>query len=466
MKRFVLSLGLLALLTLPARAHFVWLLPDADRGTLRMVFSDTLAPDENADLLEKIKQTQVWTCDVDGTVGKAKFQKDKDAFAVTREGKDTKLAFAVCRYGVFQRGDADPALLTYYAKALVGAPPKDVDRFPGAAAKMLDLDIVFTDTPGTLRVLWKGKPLPQTKVFITAPGGQSTTTTDKEGNFQIAGGKAPGAGRYGVRVGHTVKEAGELEGKKYAATRHWATFVFAAGAARGGAGGAGKRSSKVYEAGAKEGSKEDPEASKLLADARAARANWDHFPGFSADVELNVEGKVVRGKVDVDSKGKVTVSGIEDDKAQKWIHAQLESIVGHRLSDGTELSTPCAFKAEDAAHPLGRMVQVLNGEFHSSYRIRDRQVIVVNRTMTNAGIRFSIVVMENKLNAEKKYLPTHYVVETWDLKTNALRSSRSFHHEWVRVGTFDLPATSLIVTGGGEGQLEARKLTLSNHKLK
>ena len=215
---------------------------------------------------------------------------------------------------------------------------------------------------------------------------------------------------------------------------------------------------------AKESLKEDPEATKLLADARAARANWDNFPGFTADVELNIEGRVVKGKVDVDAKGKVSVEGIDDDKLSEWTKRQLASIVAHRLADGGSLKTPCAFPANDQHHPLGRAVQVLNDEFHSSYRIRDRQVIVVNRSMEHA--RFTITVMENRQNAEKQYLPAHYVVNTWDLKTNALKSSASFFHEWERVGKYDLPATALIVTATGDGKQEARKLVLNNHKLK
>ncbi len=45
--------------------------------------------------------------------------------------------------------------------------------------------------------------------------------------------------------------------------------------------------------------KADPEATKLLADARAARANWDHFPGFHADLEVNVDGKVFHAPLTV-----------------------------------------------------------------------------------------------------------------------------------------------------------------------
>ena len=56
-----------------------------------------------------------------------------------------------------------------------------------------------------------------------------------------------------------------------------------------------------------------PEATKLLADARAARACWTNFPGFTADLEVNFDGQVVRGRVQVNDKGKVEVK-LEDEE--------------------------------------------------------------------------------------------------------------------------------------------------------
>src|SRR5260370_14577471 len=102
------------------------------------------------------------------------------------------------------------------------------------------------------------------------------------------------------------------------------------------------------------------------------------------------------------------------------------------MDGSASLKTPCAFADDNAGHPLGRGVRVLNDEAHSSYRIRDRQIIVVNRTLPGAGSRFTIVVMQNKLNEEKQFLPSYYAVNTWDLK-GALKSSQTFHHEWTRL---------------------------------
>lgn len=205
----------------------------------------------------------------------------------------------------------------------------------------------------------------------------------------------------------------------------------------------------------------DPVATKLLADARAARAQWANFPGFIADVEINIDGKVFRGKVDVNVKGKVSLE-VADEAAESWARRQLASIAGHRIDNSAALNTPCAFADSDAAHPLGRLIKVLNDEFHSSYRIRDRQIIVVNRRMKDS--RFTITVMENRLNEDKQFLPVSFVVNTWDLQSDALRSSETFHHTWQRLGNYDLPLTLLVVTASA-GKQEARSLKLSNPKL-
>jgi hypothetical protein len=207
----------------------------------------------------------------------------------------------------------------------------------------------------------------------------------------------------------------------------------------------------------------DPAATKLLADARAARAVWKKFPGFTADVEVNIDGKASKGRVVVELTGEGNLQ-LADEAAERWAKGTLFSVVGHRLDDGAaDGDTPCAFEDDAADHPLGRAVRVLSDEFHSSYRIRDRQVIVVNRDMKDA--RFSITVMENEVNKEGDFLPACFVVNTWDVKTNALTSSETHHQTWKRVGAFDLPESILVVSAKGDGKQEARSLKLSNFQL-
>src|SRR6266404_306625 len=116
MRRALSSLLLLVLAAVPARGHFIWLLPEegGKRG-VRMVFSDKPAPD-NADLLKKIAHAEVFVVGTDGKRLPVKFAQKKDAFALELPGEGLRFVAAVCQYGVVQRGKDDPFLLTYYAK--------------------------------------------------------------------------------------------------------------------------------------------------------------------------------------------------------------------------------------------------------------------------------------------------------------------------------------------------------------
>jgi hypothetical protein len=213
--------------------------------------------------------------------------------------------------------------------------------------------------------------------------------------------------------------------------------------------------------------KADPAAGKLLAEARAARALWEKFPGFTAKIEVNLEGNISRGKARVDAKGRVTLEGL-DKQAHDWARPTLGSTVDHRLSAGTAPELACAFGPGPADDPLGREVIVLGDDkFHSSYRIRDRQLRVVARQMQDQ--KFIITVLRNLKNSKGQYLPASYVVTYWNARTGELVKTVSNHQSWRRVGGFDLPVSTLAVTdarlgNGGQGQV-ARSMTLSGHKL-
>jgi hypothetical protein len=314
----------------------------------------------------------------------------------------------------------------------------------------LPLEVVAAEG-NAVRVLWHGKPLAGAEVAVLGPGKEKAVEgkTDEDGRFRL-GDAPPGPGVYGVRARHVEDKSGEHEGKKYTSVRHYATFTFAVPEGRGSQASAGT--------GAKPAA--DPAATRLLADARAARAVWENFPGFSADVEVNVDGKVSRGRVTVDAKGKVALQA-DDPAAEQWARRVLGSVVAHRMAGG-EGETPCAFAGGDADHPLGRAVRVVDDEFDSSYRVRDRQILVVNRTMKDA--RFTITVLENRLMEGKQYLPVYYVVNYWDAKGGALTRSEAHRQTWERVGRFDLPRAVFVLTAGAGGQ-EARSLTLSDLRL-
>jgi hypothetical protein len=334
--------------------------------------------------------------------------------------------------GGTQRGDEPAFLLNYYAKGFTGVnrdkpDEKFVQNILGKPWDKLPLEIVpQMDNGAAAKVFWQGKPAADVEVTLYVPGQDkpSELKTDKDGLFKPEQPKASGV--YGIRARYVEKKAGEYDGKKYKEVRHYATMTFPVELSN---------TSNKAEPPAKPAEEPkrvaDPEATKLLADARAARDTWTNFPGFTADIAVNLDGKVSKGTVKVSDKGDIELD-VPDSTAAKWAKSELGSIVGHRFISGPASDTPCAFADDVTDHPLGRAIVVLNDEFHSSYRIKDRQIMVVNRNMKDS--HFTISVMENRLSEDKKFLSSIFNVSTWDNGTGALLSSATHHQEWKRVG--------------------------------
>ncbi|MCI0465361.1 MAG: DUF3386 family protein [Gemmataceae bacterium] len=460
MKRWCAVLLMLAVCAVPAQAHFVWIVPlkGAEALSAQVIFSDDLEPDRSVPI-KKIEQTELFVLGArKATPLKKTTVEGKNAYQVTVPGKGPAVIAGVLRYGVIQRGKAEPFRLTYYAKALVGGTLQEAPAEFWKPTRLLPLDIVLIEGKSKARVLWEGQPVAGAEVSLLVPGQKESVerTTDKDGTFALE--RPTAAGLYAIRANRVEAKGGEEGGKKYKESRYYTTLTFAVRAAGGGGAGAGEQA----RAGGAKVPPADPVATKLLRDARAARATWKDFPGFIADLEVNHGGKTVKGKFEVSADGKVKVE-LSDANLKAWAQRQLRSVVDHRIDNSAERDTPCAFVDDNTDHPLGRAIRVLNDELHSGYRIRDRQIIEVNRQMQD--FRFTITVLENQVTAEKKFLPVSYVVNTWDLKSGALRSSAAFHDTWQRVGAFDLPATILVVTGTAPSALDARTIRLSNHKL-
>jgi hypothetical protein len=456
MKRLSCCLMLVLAGAAPARAHFLWVLPgDAGAAKVRVVFSDAPRPDDPA-LLKKVAGAEInWRGpDVDGgwPVGLEKAIVGKDALEAAVPGRGVREVAVVCHYGVTQHGKSEPFLLHYYAKGFLGLelaagrPPDLVFR----PWEVMDLEIVPLKKDDAVRVLWKGGPLAGAEVVLLVPGADKpvTTKTDEQGLVRLP--RRSAGGVFGVRARHVENTAGEFGGKAYKEVRHYATMTVALPGPRAGA--------------SADRPAADPEATRLLAEARAARALWTDFPGFTADVEINLDGKVSRAHLTVSDKGKVKLDGLDgaDKQAVAWARGQLASAVSHRLDSGGETETPCAFADADTTHPLGRAIKVVSDEFDSGFRVRDRQILVVQRLMRDA--RFTITMLENRTTADGKYLPVSYVVDTWDLASGQLKSSDAFRQDWEHVGRFDLPRGVLVVSSSS-GKQQARSLTLSNWKL-
>jgi uncharacterized GH25 family protein len=235
MKRWCGVCLLLAVTALPAPAHFVWIVPD--QGGALVIFSDNLQPDAKVPVT-KIAATEVFALGEDGKATALKAVEGKDAYRVEAPGKGVVLV-GVCRYGVVQKGKAEPFLLVYCAKALVGARPRarmtaflqPTDRLP------LDIVLIATKEIGgepRARLHWQGKPLAGAEVVVLPPGYDKPLEgkTDKDGTFALARPKE--AGLYAIRARHVEAQGGEQGGKKYKEVRYYSTLTFPARAPAGG----------------------------------------------------------------------------------------------------------------------------------------------------------------------------------------------------------------------------------------
>ncbi len=117
------------------------------------------------------------------------------------------------------------------------------------------------------------------------------------------------------------------------------------------------------------------------------------------------------------------------------------------------------FADRDERHPLGRLLTFVGGEMASSYRIKDDQILVVNRTF--GAQNMTITVSENEKNPEGKFLSRDYTVQYWDAKTGKLDRTETIRNRWKRVGKIDLPVEITVSTASSSG-LTVRSVTLSN----
>ncbi len=98
----------------------------------------------------------------------------------------------------------------------------------------------------------------------------------------------------------------------------------------------------------------------------------------------------------------------------------------------------------------------------SSYRIKDRQIMVVNRRMGKQHM--TITILDNQTNPEGRFLPHSYVVQYWDAATGKLKSTETIQERWKRIGSWDLPTLHTVTTASDSG-LSVRSVVLSQLKL-
>ncbi|MEX2114454.1 MAG: DUF3386 family protein, partial [Pirellulales bacterium] len=347
----------------------------------------------------------------------------------------------VCDYGVYERGPAG-LLLQYYGKCLSGDWAQHADKL--ARAEGLKLDIVPRLENGklALQVVYQGKPAPNGEVIVTGPNGEVQELTADEHGSAAADVQSPG--KYAVRAAHIEADAaGERDGKKYTQTWHYCTLLV-----------------EVRPATAADG--KEISAVEALRRARAERAIWNDFPGYTTDLVVTSGDETITGKATIDEAGVVELA-MPKSKLTDWVDEQLSSLVQHRMPDGEVNEGDVQWAEEHADHPLGRLISLGDTDFSSAYRLKDDVIMEVNRS-AGPAMRFTISVLEIERNAEHKYLPRAFTMNFFNSKSGALQNSLGYWNEWSRVGKFDLPKTILEVDAH-PGGTTTRQIVFSNSQL-
>jgi hypothetical protein len=222
--RSLIACVILALAALPARAHFIWIIPSPDGNGARVVFND--APKAGGpELLPRIAQAEFWLREAGGDVRPVAKTLDGDAYRLAVAGAPPCTLGGECHYGVTSRGSKEPFLLVYHCRAGV---PFAQGKQPAGPWDRLALEVVplAGGDAGHFQVLWHGQPLAGASVTASTADEAKPVTlkTDDQGRFSYV----TAGGLVGLRVLHEEKITGDYQGKAYKSIRHYATLVFEA----------------------------------------------------------------------------------------------------------------------------------------------------------------------------------------------------------------------------------------------
>ena len=433
--------ALLALLsgadTVQAHFLFIRLRPPAEGGRHAEVYFSDQADAGDPRFIDKIAHTELWLQTKPGTFESLTVHKTPDRLRALVPPGGSMSVIGECTYGVVGRGTRAPFLLRHFPKTITGS-LEDVRAFQSKKEIPFEIQLGGKGDELQFVALHQGKPVPNAAFIAVGTNLKDHKfTANAEGR---AAWKPTAPGYYAVYTSLTLKEAGMHHRLKYDEVREFATLSFAWPIESKGA---------------------DPAAVKLFQEAIATRAAWHQFPGFRADVSANVDGRAWKGSATLSAKGEVELTS-EDEIASPWVKDQLESIVLHRLARPQGKSPILRFADDEVDHPLGRLLIFEGGSFASSYRIKDRQIMVVNRALSKTNM--TITVLDNDLNADKKILPRSYTVHYWNAANGNLQRTETNQTRWTRVDAWDLPTQLTVITSSSAGQ-GVKTMTLSQHRL-
>jgi len=217
---------------------------------------------------------------------------------------------------------------------------------------------------------------------------------------------------------------------------------------------------------ANEGLKVQVDANRLVADAAAAEAAWQAFPGFVADLEIERNGKVSQGRLIVESDGRVFVELVLDSH-RAWAGRHLGWIVGQRLPQDDVLKKTWMFvNLQRERTPLGYVVCRTDAPFGPCHWIGNQRFQAVE--VRSAKSKQRLTTLKTERNRDNKHLPTVQVLHLWNARTMDLEATETRLLSWRRMGGLDLPATIQVLSVGTAAEPTTPaigRIVLSRHRL-
>ncbi len=208
----------------------------------------------------------------------------------------------------------------------------------------------------------------------------------------------------------------------------------------------------------------DPQAHELL---RAAHSRAYYFPrdfrGFRANVQYTGDTLDVAGVALVHGPRAIDLNLPAPAEVTAWVRQELLSLIGHRWPVGFDESDGrFTLSLHDDGHPLGCLIRFEDDPFASSYRLDDRRITQINRTM--GSMRLTITIQEHAVTSDERLLPVHFTVAYWDLATNRLTRADTYSDQYAGINGLYLPTLRRVVTATDNG-VETRQIRLTDHQL-
>lgn len=207
-----------------ANAHFIWLVPgnSADGKPVVNVYFGESAEDDSTDYLSRVKGIKLRrVAGAKQATDVAVTATDDGVFATTGLAGNSVVVTSH-DLGVLDRGDS-VFRLKYYAKAGPAITSTAWKKAKSADDIRLDLVPSFKNGKVRVKVVFDEKPIAGVELKAVGPG-----MDDFEGKTNAKGFvtfKVAESGLYSIRARHVEVAGGELDGKKYAETRHYSTIA-------------------------------------------------------------------------------------------------------------------------------------------------------------------------------------------------------------------------------------------------